>query len=72
MALKGYAVRLHDVNDARLAAIRDRGGIDVDGLFKGFARAELVTPELSPAVEGADVVIVCTGSTKQQVFETGP
>ena len=41
MALRGYRVRLHDVNDARLAAIRARGGIDVEGLFEGFARAEL-------------------------------
>jgi opine dehydrogenase len=64
MAVKGYTVRLHDLDDSRLRAIRERGGIDVDGLFTGFARAELVTPELAPAVDGADVVVVCTGSTK--------
>jgi opine dehydrogenase len=63
MALQGYRMRLHDLNDARLEAIRKRGGIDVTGLFTGFARAELVTPVLAPAVDGADVVIVCTGST---------
>ena len=33
-------------------------------LFQGFARAELVTAELAPAIRGADVVIVCTGSHK--------
>lgn len=64
MALRGYRVRLHDVDDARLAAIRERGGIEVDGLFEGFARAELVTPSLAPAVDGADVIVVCTGSNK--------
>src|SRR6185503_15862166 len=63
MALRGYTVRLHDRDDARLAAIRARGGIDVEGLFKGFARAELVTAQLAPAVDGADLVVVCTGST---------
>jgi opine dehydrogenase len=64
MALKDYRVRLHDRDDARLTAIRERGGIDVEGLFTGFAAAELVTPELAPAVDGADIIVVCTGSTK--------
>ena len=62
MALSGYRMRLHDLNESRLAEIRDRGGIDVEGLFTGFARAEIVTPDLAPAVDGADIVIVCTGS----------
>ena len=64
MALHGYRMRLHDLDDARLTEIRDRGGIEVDGLFKGFAAVELATPELAPAVDGADIIIVCTGSTK--------
>ncbi|HEY3188775.1 MAG TPA: NAD/NADP octopine/nopaline dehydrogenase family protein [Solirubrobacteraceae bacterium] len=64
MALKGYEMRLHDLDDTRLAAIRERGGIDVEGLFTGFARARLVTPELAPAVDGADVIVVCTGSNR--------
>ena len=64
LALKGYTVRLHDLDDARLTAIRGRGGIDVEGLVRGFAAAELVTPELAPAVDGAAIIIVCTGSTK--------
>ncbi len=63
MALSGYRMRLHDVNESRLAEIRSRGGIDVEGLFTGFARADLVTSELSPAVDGTDLIIVCTGST---------
>jgi opine dehydrogenase len=63
MALAGYRMRLHDVDESRLTQIRERGGIDVEGLFTGFARAELVTTELAPAVEGADLIVVCTGST---------
>ncbi len=62
MALKGYRMRLHDLNDARLTDIRDRGGIEVEGLFQGFAAVELVTPELAPTVDGVDIIILCTGS----------
>jgi opine dehydrogenase len=64
MALHGYRMRLHDLDDARLREIRGRGGIEVEGLFRGFAAVELATPELRPAVDGAAVIIVCTGSTK--------
>ena len=64
MALRGYRMRLHDLDAGRLVAIRDRGGIEVTGLFQGFAAVERVTSELAPAVDGADVIIVCTGSTK--------
>jgi opine dehydrogenase len=64
MALHGYRMRLHDLDDSRLKEIRSRGGIEVDGLFKGFAALELATPELAPAIDGADIIIVCTGSNK--------
>ncbi len=63
MALVGYRMRLHDLAGARLTALRERGGIDVEGLVQGFAPLELVTTELATAVDGADVIIVVTGST---------
>ena len=63
MALCGYRVRLHDLNDARLTDIRDLGGVEVAGLFQGFAKIELATPHLAPAVDGADIIAVCTGSS---------
>ncbi len=64
MALHGYRMRLHDLDDTRLREVRARGGIEVEGLFEGFAAVELVTPELAPAVDGADIIVVCTGSNK--------
>lgn len=64
MALAGYRMRLHDLDDGRLKDIRDRGGIEVEGLLQGFAAVELATPNLPPAVDGADIIIVCTGSNK--------
>jgi opine dehydrogenase len=64
MGLEGYRVRLHDIDGARLSALRARGGIDVEGLVKGFAPLERVTTDLVEAVEGSDVIIVVTGSNK--------
>ncbi|MET0486123.1 MAG: NAD/NADP octopine/nopaline dehydrogenase family protein [Candidatus Rokuibacteriota bacterium] len=62
LGLLGYRLRLHDRDPARIAKVRERGGLDVEGLAKGFAPLELVTDKLAPAVEGADVIIVVTGS----------
>jgi opine dehydrogenase len=63
LGLRGYRLRLHDIDDGRIAAVRERGGLDVEGLVQGFAPVELATPHLAPAVDGADVIIVVTGST---------
>jgi len=62
LGLLGYRLRLHDRDEARIARVRERGGLDVEGLAKGFAPLELVTPQLAPAVDGADVIVVVTGS----------
>ena len=63
LGLRGYRLRLHDRDEGRIAKVRERGGLDVEGLAQGFAPVELATPTLAPAVDGADVVIVVTGST---------
>src|SRR5438552_4951656 len=62
LGLLGYRLRLHDRDEARIARVRERGGLDVEGLAKGFAPLELVTPQLAPAVDGADGIVVVTGS----------
>ena len=62
LGLAGYRLRLHDRDEGRIAAIQKHGGLDVEGLVQGFARVDLVTPKLRDAVEGADVIIVVTGS----------
>ena len=64
LGLGGYRMRLHDIDRARLAPFEARGGIDVEGAVQGFASLERVTADLEGAVDGADLIIVVTGSTK--------
>jgi opine dehydrogenase len=61
----GYKLRLHDIDDARLADIRAFGGIDVEGDSAGFAAVERATSDLRSAVDGADVIIIVTGGNAQ-------
>jgi len=62
LGLQGHRLRLHDISEPRIAKIRERGGLDVEGLVQGWAPLELVTPLLAPAVDGAEIIIVVTGS----------
>jgi opine dehydrogenase len=65
----GCRLRLTDLDDARLADIRARGGLDVEP--GGFVAIERVTTDLAAAVDGSDVIAVCTGGTFQESVAVG-
>ena len=65
LGLLGYRLRLNDIDEAKLTAIRARGGIDVEGTPGGFAPLELATADLRAAVDGADLIIVVSGGNTQ-------
>jgi len=62
----GHTMRLHDIDDAKLTALRTAGGIDTSGMGTGFAKLEHVTTDLAAAINGADVIIVCTCGLRSQ------
>jgi opine dehydrogenase len=65
LGVMGYRLRLNDIDDAKLVAIRARGGIDVEGDPGGFAPLELATTDLNATVDGADLIIVVSGGNTQ-------
>jgi opine dehydrogenase len=68
----GARLRLTDLDDGRLADIRARGGLDVEtGGKTTFSGVERATTDLAAAVEGADVIAVCTGGTFQEGVARG-
>src|SRR5262249_60626381 len=60
LGLLGYRLRLHDREEARIARVRERGGLDGEGLAQGFAPPELVTRGRALAGGGAECAIVVT------------
>ena len=58
--------RLTDLDDSRLAPIRDRGGIEVEAERQGFAAVERASTDLAAAVDGADLIILATGGNFQE------
>src|SRR5260370_1064998 len=55
LGMLGCRLRLHDLDDSRLADIRARGGIEVEGDPAWFAAIDRVTTDPAAAVDGADV-----------------
>jgi opine dehydrogenase len=63
LGMLGCKLRLHDIDDSRLVAIRARGGIEVES--RGFAAIERTTADPAAAIEGADVIVIVTGGNAQ-------
>jgi len=66
LALKGFPTALYNRTDDHIAAIRIRGGIDLDsyeGVPRGFGRLALVTSNMAEALERAQIVMVVIPST---------
>jgi len=66
----GCPLRLHDIDDQRLAPLRARGGIEIEGTPDSFAPIDPVTTSLAEAIDGASVIIVATGGTYQAAVAT--
>ena len=49
----------------KLTALRAAGGIDTSGVGTGFAKLEHVTTDLATVIQGAEVIVVCTGGHRQ-------
>src|SRR4051812_24347867 len=58
LTLRGFDVRLHARSEARLAALRGRGGVGARGVQQGFAPIALMTTDLAQAVDGADLIML--------------
>jgi opine dehydrogenase len=58
LVLRGADVQLCNRSGARLAPIREAGGIRVTGAIEGFAPLDRLTESVEDAVRGADVVAV--------------
>jgi opine dehydrogenase len=67
LTLRGYEVRLFSRSESTLMPIAKRGGIDLveDGAEK-FAAPFFVGPDLPPAVNGADLIIIAAPSVAHE------
>jgi opine dehydrogenase len=58
LAIMGFPVRLFDIMPETVKALNAKGGIEVDGVVKGFGKLEFATMDVDKALDGADIVMV--------------
>jgi opine dehydrogenase len=66
----GQKVRLHDIDDSKLADLRARGGVETEDMGNGFAPLEKASTDLQSIVEGASIIIVVVGGHRQSAVAT--
>jgi opine dehydrogenase len=59
LGLRGAPVTLWNRTAANIAALKARGGVEVEGEARGFGRVRLITDDLEQAIADAWVLMVC-------------
>lgn len=62
----GFKLRIHDIDESIIAPIRAAGGVYVKGAKTCLSPVEMATTDLSRAVDGAAVIVVCTYGTEHE------
>ena len=66
----GHKMRLHDIDAAKLADVKAAGRLEIEGIGSGVAMVDRVGTDLANIVDGADVILVCTGGHRQKSVAT--
>jgi opine dehydrogenase len=65
---RGYAVRLQARNPERLAAVRERGGIEARGVVQGLIPISATTTDVAEAVKGVDLIMLVVPSVAHEAY----
>ena len=68
LSLRGFDVRLHARNPARLEQIREAGGITIRGIHEAFVSTVRTTTDVAAAVDGADLVMLVVPSVAHAFY----
>lgn len=60
LSMQGYEVSLYDIDEQRIKALQEKGGIQLEGRLEGFGKVACVTTDIAEAVRGAEIVMVTT------------
>lgn len=60
LSLMGFDVSLYDIDEKRISALKELGGIKLEGKIQGAAPIKCITTDIRDAVEGAEIIMVTT------------
>ena len=53
LSMQGYEVSLYDIDEQRIKALQEKGGIQLEGRIEGFGKVACITTDIAEAVRGA-------------------
>ena len=60
LSMQGYEVSLYDIDEQRIKALQEKGGIQLEGRLNGFGKVACITTDIAEAVLGAEMIMVTT------------
>lgn len=70
LAMQGHKVNLFDRKEDKIKALREVGGITLEGQIKGFGSVNLFTSDLCDAVKGTELIMVITTANAHKDIAT--
>ncbi len=66
LALQGYDVNLYNRTRERIKGVIKAGGIELNGVYKGFGKLRKITTKMEEAIAAAEIIMVVTPAVAHQ------
>lgn len=71
LALEGVRVSVYNRSRTRIAAMQERGGVQVEGAVEGFGRVNVATTNLAEALAHAELIMVAVPASAHRALARG-
>ncbi|MFW6389698.1 MAG: NAD/NADP octopine/nopaline dehydrogenase family protein [Halanaerobiales bacterium] len=68
LSIKGCQINLYNRTPESLIPIKKKGGIDLNGVYNGFGKLNLVTSNIKKAITGVEFILVITPAVAHSYF----
>lgn len=70
LSMTGYETSLYDIDVEKMEALKQLGGIQMEGRINGFGQIGCITTDIAEAVDGAEIVMVTTVANAHRAVAT--
>ena len=60
LAMMGHEMSLYDIDVAKMAELKQLGGIKLESRLQGYGKIRCITTDIAEAVDGAEIIMVTT------------
>lgn len=68
LAYKGIETSLYDINEAKVAELKAKGHIELQGCVQGVGKPNCITTNIEKAIRGAEIIMITTVANAHQAI----